>query len=299
MKKKISLRNRSSNWQAVVLLLPFFLLFFVFTILPIITSIIFSFFSFDMINPLKFIGFDNYLRMFSLDDVFPIVLKNTIVFAVVTGPAGFILSFVLAWFINEFRPIVRTVLSFMFYAPSLVGNGLLIWQVAFSSDSYGYINSLLLSLGFITEPILWLKDERFVFGIIVLIQLWQSMGISFLANISGLQNVNEELYEAGSIDGIRNRWQELWFITLPTMKDILIFSAVMSIQGSFSVGAICTTLAGYPSVNYSADMLVQYMSDVGSTRYEMGYASSMAVILFLLMITARKVFIAILNKTGK
>ena len=239
MKKSSLSRNTSRNFRAIVLLIPFFALFFVFTILPVITSMIFSFFSFDMVNPLKFIGFDNYLSMFTLDEIFPIILKNTLVFAIITGPIGFILAFVLAWFINEFNPLLRTILSFMFYVPSLVGNGLFIWQIAFSSDSYGYINSLLLSIGLITEPILWLKDASYVFGIIVIVQLWQSMGISFLANISGLQNVNEELYEAGSIDGIRNRWQELWYITLPTMKDILLFSAVMSIQSSFSAGAIC------------------------------------------------------------
>ncbi len=298
MKTKIS-RDKSRNAQALVLLLPFLILFIIFTILPVITSIIFSFFSFDMINPLKFVGFDNYMRMFAGDDIFPITLRNTIVFAVITGPAGFLLSFVLAWFINEFKPLARTILSFMFYAPSLVGNGLFIWQVLFSSDSYGYANSLLLTLGIITGPILWFKDADYVFTIVVIIQLWQSMGISFLSNIAGLQNVNEELYEVGSIDGIRNRWQELWYITLPTMKNMLVFSAVMSVQGSFSAGAICTTLAGYPSVEYSVDMLVQYMSDVGTTRYEMGYASAIAVVLFLLMVIARNVFVAALNKTGK
>ena len=299
MKKSTLSRNRARNFQAILLLIPFFVLFVVFTILPVITSMILSFFSFDTINIPKFIGFENYLRMFTLDEIFPIILKNTVVFAIITGPAGFILSFVLAWFVNEFSPMVRTLLSFMFYVPSLVGNGIFIWQVAFSSDSYGYVNSSLLSIGLITEPILWLKDATYVFGIIVAVQLWQSMGISFLANISGLQNVNSELYEAGSIDGIRNRWQELWYITLPTMKDILVFSAVMSIQSSFSAGAICTTLAGYPSVEYSADMLVQYMSDVGTARYELGYASAIAVLLFLMMTVARNLFIKVLDKTGK
>ena len=259
----------SKKVQAVILLIPFAIFFFVFTILPVVTSIFLSFFSFDMINPIKFVGFDNYIRMVTSDEIFPITFRNTLIFAIITGPLGFLLSFVLAWFINEFKPFSRTLLSFMFYAPSLVGNGIFIWQVAFSSDSYGYVNSLLLSLGFITEPILWLKDAKYIFGIIVMVQLWQSMGISFLSNIAGLQNVNEELYEVGAIDGIRNRWQELWYVTLPTMKSMLVFSAVMCIQSSFSAGAICAQLAGYPSVDFSADMMVQYMSDVGTTKYEM------------------------------
>ena len=299
MKRGQSIRNTSKKVQAVIMLLPFFSLFFLFTILPLLSSTVLSFFSFDMINPIKFVGFDNYLRMFASDEIFPLTFKNTLVFAVITGPLGFILSFVLAWFINEFSPKVRTVLSFMFYAPSLVGNALYIWQVIFSSDSYGYINSALLSLGVITEPILWLKDSQYVLTIIIIVQLWQSMGISFLANIAGLQNVNDELYEVGAIDGIRNRWQELWYITLPTMKNMLLFSAVMSIQGSFSAGAICTQLAGYPSVEYSADMIVQYMEDVGTVKYEMGYASAIAVVLFLMMIVARMLFVKALNTTGK
>lgn len=297
--KKLSTGKSSKSVQALLMLAPFFALFFLFTILPVVSSAVLSFTSFDMINPIKFVGFENYLRMFASDEIFPLVFKNTLVFAIITGPLGFILSFILAWFVNEFPPRLRVLLSFMFYAPALVGNAFYIWQVAFSSDSYGYVNSALLSLGIITEPILWLKDAKYVLTIIIIVQLWQSMGISFLANIAGLQNVNEELYEAGALDGIRNRWQELWYITLPSMKSMLLFSAVMAIQGSFSAGAICTQLAGYPSVEYSADMIVQYMEDVGAVKYEMGYASAIAVVLFLMMIIARTLFIKVLNTSGK
>lgn len=209
------------------------------------------------------------------------------------------LSFVLAWFINEFRPFVRTLLSFLFYAPALVGNGLFIWQIAFSNDSYGYINNLLLSSGFITEPVQWLKSEAYIPAIIIIVQLWQSMGVSFLANISGLQNINDEMYEAGAIDGIRNRWQELWYITLPTMKDMLLFSAVMQIASSFSISSIATQLAGYPSVGQVADTLVSYIVDIGTTRYEMGYASALSVFLFIMMAFTRQIIAKLLQATGK
>ena len=299
MNKETASRLTSKKTQAALMMSPFLIMFFVFTVLPIAASMVLSFFSYDMINRFKFIVFYNYLRMFASDEIFPLVLKNTMLFAIITGPLGFLLSFVLAWFVNEFSPKIRTLLSFMFYAPSLVGNAVYIWQVAFSGDSYGYINSLLLSFGIITEPILWLNNSSYVFTIVVIVQLWQSMGISFLANISGLQNVNQEIYEVGAIDGIKNRWQELWYITLPMMKNMLLFSAVMSIQSSFSAGAISQVLAGYPSVEYSADMLVQYMADVGTVKYEMGYASAMAVILFLLMIVARTLFVKALDRTGK
>lgn len=282
-----------------VLLAPFFILFFLFIFLPVICSIVLSFFSFDMVSAPSFAGADNYIRMFLDDDVFLTTLKNTLLLAVLTGPAGFLLSFILAWFINEFSPQVRTVLSFMFYCPALVGNALYIWQVAFSNDSYGYANSLLLSAGLIVEPINWLKNPTYIIPIIVIVQLWMSMGVSFLANISGLQNINTEMYEAGAIDGIRNRWQELWYITLPAMENMLLFSAVMQIASAFSIGSVCTTLVGYPSVNYTADTIVSYLTDVGTTKYEMGYACAISVILFLMMALTRALIGKLLRRVGR
>ena len=282
-----------------IMLAPFFIFFLLFLVLPILSSMVLSFTNFDMINSPSFAGLGNYLRMFLDDDMFPVVFKNTLLFAIICGPAGFLLSFVLAWFINEFSPIVRTLLSFMFYAPALVGNAYFIWTVAFSSDSYGYVNSALLSLGLITEPVTWLSTAEYIKPIVIVVQLWSSMGVSFLSNISGLQNVNQELYEAGSIDGIRNRWQELWYITLPTMKHMLLFSAVMQISSAFSISAIAIQLAGFPSVGYAADTIVSHMRDLGTVRYELGYASAVAVVLFLMMIVFRLIVGKLLNMTGK
>ncbi len=282
-----------------VLIAPFLILFILFTVLPILASVVLSFFNFDMIKTLEFNGLDNYVRLLIDDQIFVTTVKNTLIFAVVTGPAGFLLAFVLAWFINDFSPFIRTLLSFMFYCPSLVGNAYFIWQVAFSNDSYGYINSMLLSAGFIQEPIYWLQNADYLMPIIIIVQLWQSMGVSFLANISGLQNVNGELYEAGAIDGIRNRWQELWYITLPAMQHMLLFSAVMQIASAFSVSAIAVQMAGYPSVNYCVDTIVSYLSDVGGTRYEMGYASAMSVVLFVMMALTRWIIKKLINGIGK
>lgn len=298
--KKIKRRAMfKEQLPSYIMLAPFFVFFIIFLVLPILSSIVFSFTNFDMINAPSFAGLGNYLRMFIDDDVFPVVFKNTMLFAIICGPAGFLLSFVLAWFINEFSPIVRTLLSFMFYAPALVGNAHFIWTVAFSSDSYGYINSALLSLGLITEPVTWLSTAEYIKPIIIAVQLWSSMGVSFLSNISGLQNVNQELYEAGSIDGIRNRWQELWYITLPTMKHMLLFSAVMQISSAFSISAIAIELAGFPSVSYAADTIVSHMQDLGTVRYELGYASAVSVVLFLMMILFRLIVGKLLNMTGK
>ena len=289
----------NENLASYLMLAPFFICFVIFLVVPIISSIALSFTNYDMINTPSFEGLGNYLRMFLDDDVLPEVFKNTLLFAVICGPVGFLLSFVLAWFINEFSPMARTLLSFMFYAPALVGNAVFIWQVAFSSDSYGYVNSALLSLGLITEPVTWLSTEQYIKPIVIAVQLWSSMGVSFLTNISGLQNVNQELYEAGSIDGIRNRWQELWYITLPTMKNMLVFSAVTQISSAFSISAVAIQLAGFPSVGYAADTIVSHMQDLGTVRYELGYASAVAVVLFLMMVLFRLIVGKLLNMTGK
>ena len=296
--KKKTVFSKHENIQYFIMLVPFSLIFLVFVILPIISSLALSFCNYDMISGPKFTGFQNYLRMFMDDKILTTVVKNTLLFAIIVGPLGFLLSFVLAWFINEFGPFVRTFLSFLFYAPALVGNAYFIWQIIFSNDSYGYANSILLSLGIINEPISWLKNAAYTMPIIIVVQLWQSMGVSFLANISGLQNVNGEMYEAGAIDGVRNRWQELWYITLPSMKHMLLFSSVMQIASSFSISAIAIQLAGYPSVEYSVDTVISYMSDVGTVKYEMGYASAISVLLFMMMALARLIVGKALNKVG-
>ncbi len=282
-----------------IMMAPFMIFFTLFTIIPIFSSVVLGFTSYDLLGMPKFIGIENFRRMFIEDEVFLTVVKNTLIFAVIAGPMGFILSFVLAWFVNEFSPKVRTVLSFMFYSPSLVGNAYFIWKVLFSGESYGYLNSLLLSMGVITEPVLWLKTPQYIMPIIIIVQLWQSMGISFLSNISGLQNVSVDLYEAGAIDGIRSRWQELRYITLPCMSHMLLFSAVMQIQSSFSVSAIAIELAGFPSTQYAADTIVSHMTDMATVRFEYGYAAAIAIILFIMMASTRLIIGKVLSMAGR
>ena len=282
-----------------LMMLPFLAVFLLFMVVPVFSSLVLSFTKYDMINLPKFCGLDNYFRMFIEDKVFMIAIKNTLMFAIVTGPVGFMLSFMLAWMINELGAKTRTVLSFLFYSPALMGNVYFIWQVMFSGDSYGYVNSLLMSMNVISEPIQWFNDANYAMTLVIIVQLWMSMGVSFLANISGLQNVDPSLYEAGAVDGIRNRWQELWYITMPSMSNILLFSAVMQIQSSFSVSAIATTLTGFPSVNYSTHTIVTHLSDVSGTRFEMGYAAALSVFLFALMAITRVVIGKLIDSTGK
>ena len=289
----------SDDLSFYLFMVPFVSLFLLFTVIPILASVFLSFFDYDMVSTPIWIGFDNYIRMFTSDELFFTVLGNSLKFGILVGPGGYILAFLLAWMINEFPRAIRVLLTFIFYVPSLASNATYIFQIMFSGDSYAYINNLLISFGFVTEPIQWFQDTEYNFVLIVCIQLWMSMGVSFLANIAGLQNVNTELYEAGAIDGIKTRWHELWYITMPSMKTILLFSAVMQIQTAFSMGALQTTLAGYPSVNNSLDTLVQYLGDVGTTRYEMGYAAALSVVLFAIIITFRYLIGGLLNLVGK
>lgn len=292
-------RTMKEDITFYLIMAPFMIFFFLFSILPVLASMVLSFFDYDMVSTPIFTGFENYIRMFTEDEVLFKVLGTTLKFGVLVGPGGYLLAFLLAWMINEFPTGVRVFLTFVFYVPSLVGNALYIWQVMFSGDSYAYINNLLISFGFITEPIQWFQNETYNFTLIVVIQLWMSMGISFLANIAGLQNVNAELYEAGAIDGIRTRWHELWYITLPSMKTILLFSAVMQIQTAFSMGSLQQSLSGYPSVNNSVDTLVLYIGDIGNARYEMGYAAALSVFLFAIILVFRYAISAVLNLIGK
>lgn len=274
------------------------ILFFLFTVIPVVLSFLLSFFYFNVLEFPRFIGWDNYSRLFLNDDVFLISLKNTLLFAAITGPISYIACFVFAWIINELSPKVRAFMTLIFYAPSISGNVFFIWLIIFSGDSYGYLNGILMRVGILLEPIQWLQNEDYVLTIVIIVQLWLSLGTSFLAFIAGLQNIDPTLIEAGAVDGIKNRWQELWFITLPSMRPQLMFGAVMQITASFAVADISIALAGFPSVNYAAHTVVTHLMDFGTIRFEMGYASAIATVLFIIMVGTNKLTQKLLRKVG-
>ena len=280
-------------------LAPFLAIFVIFTLLPVIISFILSFTNFNGLEMPKFVFFDNYLQLFLNDDEFLLALKNTLIIAIFTGPIGYFASLILAWFINELSPKVRAVMVLVFYAPSISGGAYMIWQLMFNSDAYGYVNAILLRLNLITEPIQWFTDTRYMLPLVIAVTLWMSLGTGFLALVAGLQGVDKSLYEAGYVDGIRNRWQELWFITLPSLGPQLLFSAVMSISSAFSVGAVTTALCGFPSTDYAAHTLMNHLEDYGSIRFEMGYASTIATILFALMLITKAVAQRIIKNVGQ
>jgi len=286
------------NRQYYYLIAPYTFLFIIFTVVPVIMSLALSFTYFNLLEFPTFIGWDNYMNLFVNDDVWMVAIKNTAILAVVTGPLSYIMAFVFAWLINELRPLLRSFMTLVFYAPSISGNVYLVWKLIFSSDMYGYANALLIQTNIIKEPITWLQDADYIVWILIIVQLWMSLGVSFLSFIAGLQSVNKELYEAGAIDGIKNRWQELWHITLPQMKSQLLFGAVMQITSALSIADVSVNLAGFPSVEYAGHTIITHLMDYSSIRMEMGYASAIATILFLIMILANIGVRKILRRVG-
>ena len=291
-------KEMKRNWFAYVMIAPYVIVFTLFTVLPVLLSILISFTDFNMLQTPNIVWFDNYINLFFADDIFLIACKNTFIFACIVGPASYLMSFLVAWFINELPPKIRSIVTLVFYAPSISGQVYLIWGVLFSADSAGWANAMLMEIGYINEPVAWFKDAKYVMPLCIIVALWTSLGVTFLSFIAGLQGVDRSLYEAGAVDGVKNRWQELWYITLPSMKPQLMFGAVMAITSSFGFGGVVTALCGFPSVDYAAHTIMHHLEDYGGQRFEIGYSSAIATILFLVMIGANGVVKKVLSKVG-
>ena len=280
-------------------LAPFFILFGIFVIAPVVMAIILSFTSYNLTQPPQFVGIANYTALFFSDTVFTKATVNTLTMAIVVGPFSYIGALILAWALNELSPKLRTALVFFIYAPSISGNAFIIWQLLFSGDQFGYINSLLLNWGLISEPIYFLFDTKYMMTVVIIVTMWMSMGTQFLSFVAGLQGLDHALFEAGCIDGIRNRWQELWFITLPQLKPQLMFGAGMSSTGAFTVGNVGAMLCGNPSTEYAVHTLVNHMTDYATVKYEFGYACAIATLLFLVMIACNELIKLLLKNVGR
>jgi multiple sugar transport system permease protein len=263
-------------------MIPFGILFLIFVIAPVLTAAFLSFTYFNVLEPPRWIGLSNYRLLFVEDDVFTIAIKNTLLFSFLTGPLSYAISFTLAWFINRLR--FRRAYTLAFYAPSITSSIAMsvIWLYVFANDRYGLLNYLLIELGLANEPVLWLREQSTILPVIIVISLWMSMGTSFLVFLAGLQDVPQELYEAGAVDGVQNALQEVFYITLPVMRPQLLFGAVMAIVNSFAVFEIAVQVAGLPSPLYAGHTIVAHLYDFAFIRFEMGYASAIAVVLFAL-----------------
>ncbi len=295
-KSKVKTSEWKKNKSLYLLLAPFFILFTIFTVLPVGFAMVMSFTDYNVIQTPNFVGLDNYISLFLNDPLFLTAIKNSFILAVIIGPCGYILSFLMAWMLCELNDTLRVILTVILYGPSISGNAYMIWTLIFSSDSTGFANSWLMSSGILNEPILWLQDTKYMMLIIIIVQLWMSFGVGFLSFISGLQGVDKAQLEAGMVDGITNRWQELWYIVLPSMRPVLLFGAVMSITSAFSVSG--SALTGFPSTGYATHSIIDHLTDYGTTKLEMGYASALAVILFVCMIGSNKLIQKFLRKVG-
>lgn len=266
-------------------ILPYALMFFTFVVVLIAISMLLSLTYFDTINFPQFIGFRNYVNLFTQDSEFmQYAFPTTIKYALIVGPGGYVLSFMLAWMLAQLPKRLRTVLAIIIYSPALTSGALMAvgWRVLFSGDNRGYLNYLFLNLGLINEPLQFLQDANIVFGIMVFVGLWSSMGIGFLAMLSGILNINREMYEAAYIDGLRNRFQEIIYITIPSMKPQMLFGAVMTIVGTFNASGIASAITNaYPPPQYAGWLIVDHMNDYAFTKLEMGYASALSVILLV------------------
>lgn len=291
--------NVRMNRVSYLMMLPYLIFFVLFTILPVIVSIVLSFTDYDMVQTPVFVGLENYFQIFLNDEYFIVSLKNTLIFAIILGPASYVICFLVAWLINDLKPLARAFVTALFYIPTIVGAaGWGVWRLIFSSDQYGLINGFLMKLGLLNEPIGWLTDEAYILPVLIVVSLWMSMGISFLTFIAGFQNVDKTLYEAGMMDGIKNRFQELWYITIPSMANQMIFGAVMQIVNCFAVGEVSAVLAGLPSTGYAGETIVTHIMDYGNLRFEFGYACAMGVVLVLMMHYSKKLATSLIGKMG-
>lgn len=293
--KKRLWRDIKRNKSCYFMLAPFMILFIVFTIVPVVMSLPMGFTDFNMVQTPKFVGLSNYIDLFLSDKIFIKSIRVTIIFALVTGPVSYVLCFLLAWLINELPSRLRTVFTLIFYVPSMA-NVFTVWQLIFSGDTYGYLNSILIDIGIINQPIQWLTDSNYVLGVTIVVQMWISLGAGFLALRAGFQNVDRSMYEAGAIEGISSRWQELIYITIPSMGPQLMFAAVIQIVSSFTAGTVAQNLVGFPSTDYKAHTIMTHAYDYGWVRFEMGYASAICMILFLAMFLTNKLINKVLRK---
>ena len=296
--KTIQRKSNLKNWfdkegSAYAFLSGYALMFIVFIVVPVIVAILLSFTLFDTIQFPKFIGLKNYVTLLTQDDIFmKYVLPNTIQFAVIVGPGGYILSFMLAWMLAQLPKLPRTVMALILYSPSMTSSVAMgvVWLTFFSGDQNGYLNSLLLNNSIIQEPIQWLQSPQYLMTIMIVVTLWSSMGVGFLAMLAGILEINPEMYEAGSLDGISNRFQEIVYITIPSMRPQMLFGAVMAIVGTFQAGAIGVTLSGTnPTPQYAGQLIVNHIEDYGFLRYEMGYAAAVSVVLLLMVLIFARV----------
>jgi multiple sugar transport system permease protein len=296
--KKSKIKNFLEKSSTAVLLSPYAILFSLFIIIPVAVAMGMSFTYYNTIEPPRFIGLKNYTTMLPTDPVFmQFVLPKTVLFGLIAGVGGYILSFFMAWTIAQLPRGPRTVMAVILYSPSLTGGAMMhnIWQVFFNGDMRGWLNYILMQLNIIDGPILWFQDKTAMMPIMILVTIWGSMGVGFLAILAGILNGNMELYEAAYIDGVKNRFQEIIYVTIPSARPQMLFGAVMAIVGTIQASNVGAALSGYnPTPSNAGQLIITHIEDYGFRRFEMGYAAALSVVLLIVMrlvtVGASKIF---------
>ena len=287
MRQSKAVEKRKRSLPPWTLLTPYGIVFTVFIIIPVVAAIVLSFTYFNTIQPPKLVGLQNYIDLFTTDSTFlKYVVPNTITYALFVGVGGYILSFFLAWSLSQLTHGVRTVMAVIIYSPSLTGGVLIanIWKVIFDGSETGYLNYWLMKLGVIAEPIKWLQSSNYLMVVMIIVALWSSMGVGFLSILSGITNVDKEIYEAAYMDGIKNRFQEIFYVTIPSIKPQMLFGAVMAIVNTFTTSGVGVALSGSnPTPNYAGQLIGTHIEDFGFIRNEMGYAAAVSVVLLLMI----------------
>lgn len=297
---KLSLlwQEMKRNRVSYLFLAPFLILFTLFTIVPVVTSVVLSFTYYNILEAPRFIGLSNYRLLFVDDDIFLKAIGITLKFAFITGPVGYVMAFLLAWLISQIPQKYRFFYTLCYYTPSITSATAMsvVWLYLFAGDRKGLLNYFAAKLGIIDEPYLFLQNIHSIVPVIIIVSLWMSMGVGFLAFLAGLQNVPKDLYEAGEIDGIKYRWQQLIYITVPSVKPQLLFGAVLQVVSSLTVFDVSVQLVGLPSPLYAGHTILTHLFDYAFIKFEMGYAAAIAVVLFVMMIGLNRL---IFNWLGK
>ncbi len=284
---KISKRTKE-ELSGMGFIFPYALAFLTFIIVPVVMGMLLSFTYFNLLEAPRVVFLSNYVNLFTADDVFmQRVIPNTVQFALIVGPVGYMLGFSLAWLLAQIPHRARTILALIIYSPSMTAGVAMsvMWRIIFSGDEAGYLNAILLQLSLIQEPIQWLTNPDYLLTVMIVVTLWSSMGIGFLAMLAGVLNINQELYEAAAIDGMSNKLQEIFYITIPSMKPQMLFGAVMSLVATFNAGSIGVDLSGQnPTPQNAGQLIVTHIDDYGFIRFDMGYAAAISVILLIMVL---------------
>jgi len=271
--------ERQNFVKGILFASPWILGFLGWTIYPILASLYYSFTRFDAVRPPVFIGLANYIDMVAKDEVFRVVLYNTVYFVLLGVPAGLVTAFMLAVLLNnemKWRPVFRTIFFLPAIVPAIASAE--VWRWVYNPQ-FGLINATLKSMGMSTIP--WLSSPTLAKPSLIIIHMW-AQGTAMVIFLAALQDVPRSLYDAALVDGA-NRWQRFWHVTIPMTTPAILFVMLTSLIGMFQYFTLGWLLTqGAP--NNSTEFYSMYLYRNAFVYFKMGYASALAWLLFLIIV---------------